>query len=255
MKKTLFHDEHVARGGRMVEFAGYSLPVLYTSILEEHAAVRTKAGLFDVSHMGEFFAEGPRALDFVQYLITNDAGAIPDGGVVYLEADDGTTVSSPAPPAEVKRIHYYFPDRTSKAYADFDRKTWTARLGMGGERSADAVVGVRASNLPNVLGVSLSVGDKLQSNGLDSLLAVQVDYEASSAYRKSVLFRNGIGNAGKPLPWGTKARPNQTVRLGDALDLAKYAPKGWGGRAIITFRMHNTGPDTRAKIRLQTADR
>lgn len=182
-------------------------------------------------------------------------GDIPDGGVVYLEASDGKTVPFPAPVAEVERIHYYFPDRRSSAYADFDRNTWTARLGMGGEQSGDAVVGVRASNLPNVLGVSLSVGGKLQSNGLDSLLAVQVDYEASSAYRKSVLFRNGIGNAGKPLPWGTKRRPDRTVRLGDTLDLARYAPEGWNGRAIITFRMHDSGPDTRAKIRLQTADR
>ncbi len=182
-------------------------------------------------------------------------GDIPDGGVVYVEAHDGTVIPQPTPTAEVERIYYYFPDRMSKAYADFDRNTWTARLGMGGEESADAVVGVRASNLPPALDVSISVGGKFRDNGLDTLPAVQVDYEASGAYRKSVLFRKGIGNAGKPLPWGTKARPDHVTRLGGTLDLAKYAPEGWNGRAIITFRMHNTGPDSRAKIRLQTADR
>lgn len=181
------------------------------------------------------------------------AGDIPDGGVVYIEADDGTADDKPAPVAEVERIHCYFPDRASKTYADFDRNTWTARLGMCGEKSGDAVVGVRASNLPKVLNVSCTVGGELQDNGLDSLLAVQVDYEARGTYRKSVVLHRGTFHADgiKPLPWGAKARPDQTVRLGDTLDLAKYAPEGWGGSAIITFRMHNAGPDARAKIRLQ----
>ncbi|MBP6965760.1 MAG: cellulase family glycosylhydrolase [Armatimonadetes bacterium] len=180
-------------------------------------------------------------------------GDIPDGGVVYLEAQDGTTTADPAHVAEVERIHYCFPDRNSKAYADFDRNTWTARMGMGGEQAADAVVGVRASNLPTVLGVSYTVGGKLQDNGPHSLLAVQVDYEASGEYRESVLFHKGIFHANgiTPLPWGTKARPEQAVRFDDTLDLGKYAPEGWAGRAIITFRIRNTGPDNRAKISLE----
>ena len=57
-KKTAFYDKHLALGGRMVEFAGYSLPVQYSGIIEEHRAVRNSAGLFDVSHMGEFLFKG-----------------------------------------------------------------------------------------------------------------------------------------------------------------------------------------------------
>lgn len=93
-KKTLFHDEHVARGGKMVDFAGWMLPVQFSSLLAEHEAVRTRAGLFDVSHMGEFFAEGPGALGFVQRLITNDAAVLPDGAVLYTPMcrEDGTIV-------------------------------------------------------------------------------------------------------------------------------------------------------------------
>ena len=60
-KRTALYDMHVALGGRMVDFAGYELPVQYSGILEEHRAVRTAAGVFDVSHMGEFLFEGKGA--------------------------------------------------------------------------------------------------------------------------------------------------------------------------------------------------
>lgn len=84
IRRTLFHADHVALGGRMVEFAGFELPVQYSSLLEEHHAVRKRCGLFDVSHMGEFFVRGPGATDFVQYLVTNDVEAlVPGAGVLY----------------------------------------------------------------------------------------------------------------------------------------------------------------------------
>ena len=70
--KTPLHEEHLAAGGRMVEFAGFELPVQYTRLTEEHHAVRTRAGLFDVSHMGEIAIRGPGALDFVQLVSCND---------------------------------------------------------------------------------------------------------------------------------------------------------------------------------------
>lgn len=67
----------------MVEFGGWEMPVQYTSIIEEHRAVRTHAGLFDVSHMGEFELRGPRALDAVQRLVTNDVARLADGQALY----------------------------------------------------------------------------------------------------------------------------------------------------------------------------
>ena len=81
-------------GGRMVDFAGYSLPVQYEGVLREHTAVRTSAGLFDVSHMGEVAVEGPRAFAFVQNLVTNDMAGMTDGQVRYspMCRDDGGTV-------------------------------------------------------------------------------------------------------------------------------------------------------------------
>ena len=83
LQKTPLYDEHLAAGGRMVPFAGYSLPVQYTSLAEEHTAVRTKAGLFDVSHMGEVFITGPQAFDFVQNLSCNDHSKLAIGRAQY----------------------------------------------------------------------------------------------------------------------------------------------------------------------------
>ncbi len=94
LRRTPLYDAHVARGARMVPFAGFDMPVQYTGIREEHAAVRTGVGLFDVSHMGEVFVRGPRAFDAVQWLITNDAARLSDGEALYTVAcnEDGGVV-------------------------------------------------------------------------------------------------------------------------------------------------------------------
>ncbi|MDR0544005.1 MAG: glycine cleavage system aminomethyltransferase GcvT [Odoribacteraceae bacterium] len=83
MKTTPFTPFHEALGARMAPFAGYLMPIEYTGIKDEHNAVRTRAGVFDVSHMGEFWVKGPRAFDLVQRLTTNDAAALVDGKVQY----------------------------------------------------------------------------------------------------------------------------------------------------------------------------
>ena len=72
LKRTPLYERHVALGARLVEFGGWEMPVQYSGILDEHRAVRERAGLFDVSHMGEFYVEGPGALDFLQSLVPND---------------------------------------------------------------------------------------------------------------------------------------------------------------------------------------
>jgi aminomethyltransferase len=81
--RTPLYDWHVARGGRMVEFGGWMLPVQYAGIVAEHTAVRTAAGLFDISHMGRFSIGGPDALSLIDHVWTNDAAAMKDGQVRY----------------------------------------------------------------------------------------------------------------------------------------------------------------------------
>jgi aminomethyltransferase len=83
LKRTPLYDFLVARGGRMVDFAGWEMPVQYRSILEEHKAVRRAAGLFDVSHMGEVDVRGPGALKFLNRLVTNDVAKLFPGRVLY----------------------------------------------------------------------------------------------------------------------------------------------------------------------------
>src|SRR5687767_4283184 len=75
----------------MVEFAGWEIPVQYEGVRQEHVAVRTRAGVFDVSHMGEIETRGPRALEFLRYLLSNDIERVPGGGAQYslLCSEDG----------------------------------------------------------------------------------------------------------------------------------------------------------------------
>ncbi|MBO4340251.1 MAG: glycine cleavage system aminomethyltransferase GcvT [Bacteroidales bacterium] len=83
LKRTCLYGEHVALGAKMSPFAGFMMPIQYSSITEEHLAVRQKVGMFDVSHMGEIFVEGPGAEDFVNYIFTNEIRGFAPGKVLY----------------------------------------------------------------------------------------------------------------------------------------------------------------------------
>lgn len=83
MKNTPFTQKHIDLGAKMAEFAGYNMPISYSSINEEHATVRNNAGVFDVSHMGEFILKGPDALDLIQRVTSNDASKLTDGKAQY----------------------------------------------------------------------------------------------------------------------------------------------------------------------------
>ena len=91
LKRTPLHDRHAAAGARLVPFAGWEMPVQYAGIREEHVAVRTEVGVFDVSHMGEIETSGPGAEDFLQRILSNDVGKIAEDGAQYsvLCKDDG----------------------------------------------------------------------------------------------------------------------------------------------------------------------
>ena len=94
MKNTAFTEKHIALGAKMAEFAGYNMPISYTGINDEHAAVRKNAGIFDVSHMGEFILKGEHALGLIQKVTSNDASKLKAGQAQYscLPNDDGGIV-------------------------------------------------------------------------------------------------------------------------------------------------------------------
>ncbi len=83
MKNTPLTQKHIALGAKMAAFAGYNMPISYTGINDEHAAVRNNAGVFDVSHMGEFMLKGENALDLIQRVTTNDASKLTNGKAQY----------------------------------------------------------------------------------------------------------------------------------------------------------------------------
>jgi aminomethyltransferase len=106
LKKTALNDAHRKLGGRMIDFGGWDMPVQYPAgTIEEHMAVRSAVGIFDVSHMGEIEIRGPQALDLVQHLTTNDAGKLDDGQAQYsaLTYPEGTFVDDIL-------IHRFAPD-------------------------------------------------------------------------------------------------------------------------------------------------
>ena len=83
MKSTPLTTRHIALGARMADFAGYNMPIVYSSITEEHLTVRSAAGLFDVSHMGEFILTGEKASQLIQHITSNDVTVIKDGQAQY----------------------------------------------------------------------------------------------------------------------------------------------------------------------------
>ena len=83
MKNTPITDKHIALGAKMAEFAGYNMPIVYSSIQEEHQTVREGVGVFDVTHMGEFIVKGKQALDLVQWVTSNDVSRLEIGQIQY----------------------------------------------------------------------------------------------------------------------------------------------------------------------------
>jgi aminomethyltransferase len=94
IQKTSLHEEHISLNAKMAPFAGFDMPLQYSSVKEEVQAVRSHAGVFDVSHMGEFLVEGPEAVNFVDYLITNDFKNAENLKAVYspLCRENGTVI-------------------------------------------------------------------------------------------------------------------------------------------------------------------
>ena len=83
MKNTSLTEKHISLGAKMVPFAGYNMPVQYSGLMQEHHCVRNAVGVFDVSHMGEFWISGPKAFDLIQYATSNDVSKLFDGKVQY----------------------------------------------------------------------------------------------------------------------------------------------------------------------------
>src|SRR6266852_3216066 len=154
LKRTPLFEAHVAAGARMVPFGGWEMPVQYTGIVEEHRTVRSAAGLFDVSHMGEFEVSGPQALGALQSLTTNDAAALevgqvqysllclPDGGIV-----DDLTLYRLAPDRYMLTVNASNIDKDWAHIQSIERAGAGAWRNVSGDTALIAVQGPEAESL------------------------------------------------------------------------------------------------------------
>jgi aminomethyltransferase len=238
-RRTSLYDEHVALGGRIVPFAGWELPIQYSGIVDEHKEVRTAAGIFDVSHMGELRLRGEYAEHVVDYLVTNDAKRLEDGRamytcavnerglilddlIVYRRTQDDWLVVCNASNREKMSAHFA---RAAKDHCDFEDQS--------DETALIAVQGPRALEILGMLGPGGAHVAELKSfHFADAVLAgvactpARTGYtgedgaEIFCAWNDAPKLWRAVVEAGKPLglkPAGLGAR--DTLRLEARLSL------------------------------------
>jgi aminomethyltransferase len=166
LRRTPFHDFHADAGGRMVDFAGWSMPVQFAGILAEHRAVREKAGLFDISHMGQFWATGPGALAGLQALVTIDVAVLSDGEARYalLCRDDGGVVDD----LYIYRLagdQFLVIVNASRAERDWAHVTGRAAPGLVWRREPDpAALALQGPRAAGIMGKMIPAALRLKRN-------------------------------------------------------------------------------------------
>ncbi|HMC54091.1 MAG TPA: glycine cleavage system aminomethyltransferase GcvT [Gemmatimonadaceae bacterium] len=235
LKRTPLHDVHRALNAKIVPFAGYEMPVQYaTGITAEHKAVRDGAGLFDVSHMGEFVIRGERMVDFVNYVTTNDVAALAVGQVQYstILYDSGTIVDD--------CLVYRFADRiimvvnASNREKDFEQiRPHAARFGVQLVDISDeiALLALQGPNAEEILRPFVNVDLAAikyywhtwgQVRGMDALIS-RTGYTGEDGFELYVdpKFAAPIWNllmgTGKVTPAGLGARDTLRLEMGMAL--------------------------------------
>ena len=196
-KRTPLHALHLQLGARMVDFAGWSMPVQYDGVLKEHARVRTAAGLFDVSHMGELFFSGRGALATLDRLATNDVAGLADGQALYtplcnerggVRDDvlvyrlDGTHFMMVVNAANTAKISAWSQEHLLPGTELEDRTDEVALLALQGPRSAELVarargLGALAARLRDLAYYRFAAGD-----GRDMLLVSRTGYTGELGY-------------------------------------------------------------------------
>ena len=236
LKRTPLTDTHAALGAKLVPFAGYLMPVQYPSgITAEHLAVRRQAGLFDVSHMGEFIVRGPGAVDFVNYVTTNDVaalsigqahystilndrGTIEDDCLVYREADQIMMVVNASNAAkDLAHVSRHI-DRFDATLEDVSDET--ALLALQGPRAAEILQRLTDSDLSAVKYYHFTRGTVA---GIDGILISRTGYTGEDGFElyfpneDAATVWNAILAGGDVTPAGLGARDSLRLEMGMAL--------------------------------------
>ncbi|MDR2206142.1 MAG: glycine cleavage system aminomethyltransferase GcvT [Flavobacteriaceae bacterium] len=233
MNKTPLYQKHVNLGAKMVPFAGFEMPVQYSGVTEEHFAVREKAGIFDVSHMGQFFIEGKGSKELLQYITSNDVnllengkaqytclpngnGGIVDDLIIYKMADEKYFVVVNA--ANIEKDWQHF----SKFNEKFGAKMTNASdemslIAIQGVKTAEILQKLTSTNLSEIPYYHFAIGTV---DGVENVIISNTGYTGSGGFE--IYFKNEFAeklwdallDAGKDkglIPCGLAAR--DTLRL------------------------------------------
>ncbi len=237
LKKTPLNEVHKELKARMIDFGGWEMPVQYSSVIEEHQAVRNAAGLFDVSHMGEIEILGPRAEDFLQFIITNDIKKLTVGRILYTVMcyENGGIVDDLLV-HKVADDHYMLCVNTSNTYKDFqwflkhqidgtrvlNTSSDTAQLALQGPASEKILQQIVDMDLSDLQHFHFRTGKA----GRVEVLIARTGYTGEDGFEiyfkedcAQYLFRN-ILEAGKKngiMPVGLGARDTLRLEMGYAL--------------------------------------
>lgn len=215
MKQTPFTGKHIAAGAKMAEFAGYNMPISYSGINDEHATVRNNAGVFDVSHMGEFIFKGEGALDLIQRVTTNDAAKLTAGKIQYscLTNENGGIVDDllvycieESNPAAGKQGVYMLVVNASNIDKDWDWISFHNTAGVEMHNISDktgllAVQGPNAAKIlqplteMEILNLKYYTFVKGKFAGVDNVLVSATGYTGAGGVE--IYFEDKDGNADK----------------------------------------------------------
>lgn len=227
LKRTPLYEAHKRLGAKLVEFGGWEMPIQYTSIIEEHHAVRSSVGIFDVSHMGELEISGPDALDLVQKLITNDASTMKEYQVLYSPMcyESGGTVDD--------LLVYKLPDRfllvvnaanTDKDFAWVQQNAQKFKVTV---KNASAEYGQIAIQGPQAEAL-------LQPFAECSLKDLRYYWATQARVLGSEVLLSRTGYTGED-GFEIYAEPGVIVRLWDEIMRAGAKPIGLGARDTLRF--------------------
>lgn len=230
LKKTCLYDKHVALGALMSPFGGFVMPIQYSSITLEHNAVRNAVGVFDVSHMGEIFVEGPDAEAFIQKIFTNDIAGLPEGGILYgmMCYADGGVVDDLLVYREFVPEHYLLVVNASNIDKDYE---WIVRQSAGFDVKID-----NASAVWGQIAVQGPDAEKTVCEVLGITSAKELGFYTfcNDTFNGQRLIVSRTGYTGED-GFELYCTPEAINEMWDKLLLAGVAPCGLGCRDTLRF--------------------
>jgi aminomethyltransferase len=238
LKKTPLHAKHLELGGKLVPFAGFTMPVQFTSIVDEHLSVRQEAGIFDVSHMGEISISGPNALEYVNMATTNDASKIDPFQAQYTTMlnDDGGVIDDLI--VYRRKDDYLLVVNAANTERDFGWLTERAPEGVRLENQSD-VTGQIALQGPKAQSIMAGVsGDGPSKLGYFHFMQTEIDGVSCLVSRTGYTGEDGFE---------IYLNSSDTTRVWDILMDGGPKPCGLGARNTLrlemAFRLHGSDMD------------